>query len=303
MAMPEEEKSALSGEELGAIQISPFDAIRHQSEQYGEYWSGRELYKLLGYSRWEKFRETIERARMACKEAGQAASDHFHLEVKMIKAGKGARREIDDIFLSRYACYLVLQNADPAGKPIVALAQTYFAVQTRRQELADQEALVALSEDQLRLVRRSQMSTYNTQLANAARNVGIIQPKDFAIFQDHGYKGLYGGMGAKDIHQRKKLKKSEGILDYMGSDELAANIFRASQAKQKIEREEVGGKEEANNIHYRVGKKVRQTIEELGGTMPEDLPVPGKSIQQIQREKQQYLKQRLQLPLFPLEDE
>jgi DNA-damage-inducible protein D len=169
---------------------SPFDAIRHESAQYGEYWSGRELYKLLGYSSWQKFRETIERARMACEGSGQATSDHFNLEVKMIPTGKGAKRKVEDVFLSRYACYLVLQNADPNGKPIVALAQTYFAVQTRRQELADEDALAALSEDQKRLILRSQIAILNQQLATAAQHAGVIRPTDFALFQNHGYKGL-----------------------------------------------------------------------------------------------------------------
>ncbi len=274
---------------------SPFEAIREVAEDGSEYWSARDLSKILGYTEWRNFTTAIEKAKEACENSGQAISDHFVEANKMIEAGKRARRKIEDYHLSRYACYLLIQNADPS-KPIVALGQTYFAVQTRRQELTDE--LAALPEDQLRLLRRSQMNIYNNQLAQAAQNAGVIEPIDFAIFTDHGYKGLYGGLGAKDIHARKGLKKSKEILDYMGSDELAANIFRASQAKQKLEREQVQGKEKANQTHFEVGKKVRQTIEELGGTLPEDLPTPMESIQQLQRNEQKLLEERSQPSLF-----
>ena len=262
---------------------SPFDAIRHESEQYGEYWSGRELYKLLGYSRWEKFKDTIERAKLACEESGAEISDHFHADVQLIEIGKGARRKVEDVFLSRYGCYLVLQNADPSGKPVVALAQTYFAVQTRRQELSDEEALAELSEDQRRLFIRGQLTLSNRQLAETARHAGVITTNDFAIFQDHGYMGLYGELKARDIHARKGLKPKQKILDYMGSTELAANLFRATQTDEQIHRENIKDKTRANQVHYRVGRKVRQTIQELGGTMPEDLPTPKQSVQQIQQ--------------------
>ncbi len=218
---------------------------------------------------------------------------------EMVTIGSGAKRKFDTVFLSRYACYLIVQNADPS-KPIVALGQSYFAVQTRRQELADE--LTALPEAQLRLLRRAQMTIYNSQLAIAAQQIGVIESRDFAIFQDHGYMGLYGGLKAKDIHTRKGLSKSQEILDYMGSDELAANIFRASQTKQKLEREQIQGKEKANETHYEVGKKVRQTIEELGGTPPEDLPTPKESIQQLERKEQIQIQQRSQLSLFEESD-
>jgi DNA-damage-inducible protein D len=240
------------------IHLSPFDAIRHESEVYGEYWSARELYKLLGYSRWEKFKSAIQRAQEACQDAGQDVADHFHLEVKMVKLGSGAQRKIEDIYLSRYACYLTLQNADPSGKPIVGLAQTYFAVQTRRQEIADE--LATLPEEQKRLILRSEMVVLNTRLAAAAQQAGVLEPFDFAIFQDHGYMGLYGGLSAKDIHTRKRLGPKDEILDWMGSDELAANAFRASLIRQKLEHDQVQGREFANQTHYQVGKKVRQTI-------------------------------------------
>jgi DNA-damage-inducible protein D len=274
---------------------SPFEAIREEAEDGSEYWSARDLAKILGYARWDKFKNAIERAEEACQNSGQAVADHFSQMGKMINLGKGAKRSVDDVLLSRYACYLIVQNADPS-KPIVALGQTYFAVQTRRQEVADE--LAALPEDQLRLLRRAQMSIYNSQLARSAQYSGIVESIDFAIFQDHGYIGLYGGLRAKDIHTRKGLKKSQEILDYMGSDELAANIFRASQTKQKLEREQIQGKENANQTHYEVGKKVRQTIEELGGTPPENLPTPTESIQQLQRKEQKQLEERSQPSLF-----
>lgn len=266
-------------EETNAAHVSPFEAIRREDADGNEYWSARDLAKVLGYVRWDKFKNAIEKAEVACENSGQAVSDHFSHVGKMIDLAKGAKRQVDDVHLSRYACYLIVQNADPS-KPIVALGQTYFAVQTRRQELADE--LAALPEDQLRLLRRSQMTVYNSQLAEAAQNSGVIKPIDFAIFQDHGYIGLYGGLKAQEIHTRKGLKRGQEILDYMGSDELAANIFRASQTKQKLEREQIEGKENANRTHHQVGREVRKTIKRLGGTMPEDLPTPKDSVQQLQ---------------------
>jgi len=279
---------------------SPFEAIREEAEDGSEYWSARDLSKILGYTEWRNFTTAIEKAKEACQNSGQAVSDHFVDINKMVKLGSGGRRKIEDYHLSRYACYLLIQNADPS-KPIVALGQTYFAVQTRRQELADE--LAALPEDQLRLLRRAQMTIYNSQLAGAAQISGVIEPMDFAIFQDHGYMGLYGGLKAKDIHDRKGLKKSQEILDYMGSDELAANIFPCQPTKQKLEREQIQGKEKANRTHFEVGKKVRQTIEELGGTLPEDLPTPAESIQQLQRKEQKQLQDRSQPSLFEETDQ
>ena len=287
-------------EETRVPHISPFEAIREEAEDGSEYWSARDLSKILGYTEWRNFTTAIEKAKESCQNSGQAISDHFVDINKMVKLGSGGRRKIEDYHLSRYACYLLIQNADPS-KPIVALGQTYFAVQTRRQELADE--LAALPEDQLRLLRRAQMTVYNSQLAGAAQKSGVIEPMDFAIFQDHGYMGLYGNLKARDIHARKGLKKSQEILDYMGSDELAANIFRASQTKQKLEREQIQGKERANQTHYEVGKKVRQTIEELGGTLPEDLPTPAESIQQLQRKEQKQLQDRSQPSLFEETDQ
>jgi len=233
--------------------VSLFEAIRRVSDDGIEYWSARDLAKILGYTQYNKFTNAIVKAEEACHNSGQAVLDHFTHVSEMITTGKGARRRFDTVFLSRYACYLIVQNADP-NKPIVALGQTYFAVQTRLQEVADE--LAGLSEDQLRLLRRSQMSIYNTQLAEVAQRSGVVEPVDFAIFQDHGYMGLYGGLKAADIHERKSLVRNQEILDYMGSDELAANIFRASQTKQKLERERVRGKESANRTYHEVGREV-----------------------------------------------
>jgi DNA-damage-inducible protein D len=283
--------------------ISPFDAIRKVDEHSNEYWSARELYKILGYSRWEKFRDTIERARVACEEAKQVASDHFHLEVQMVKLGSGAKRKVEDIHLSRYACYLTLQNADPSGKPQVALAQNYFAVQTRRQELADQLAALPAGEDQRRLKLREDIKNLNKQLEAVAQNAGVITSKDFAIFHDHGYRGLYGGLGARDIHQRKDLKKGQKILDHMRSDELAYNSFRASLTRQKIERENITEKRKPNEAHHITGKRIREFIKEDGDTLPEDLPNPGKSIQQLQREEQRRIEHQQQPSLFDQNEE
>jgi DNA-damage-inducible protein D len=274
---------------------SPFDAICSIDGNGNEYWSARELHKILGYTEWRNFnRVVINRAMKACEENGQAISDHFVRSYKMVTLGSGSKRKTEDVILSRYAAYLVVMNGDPK-MPIVAMGQDYFAQRTRHDELRSVEEL---PEDQLRLLRRSQMSVYNTQLADSARNAGVIRPQDFAIFQDHGYMGLYGGLRENDIHARKNLGAEDKILDYMGSDELAANIFRASQTRQKLERDEVQGKEQANQTHHEVGSEVRKAIRRLGGTMPEELPTPEKGIQQLQREEQKRLEQGPQLPLF-----
>jgi len=276
---------------------SPFDEIRRVRDDGSEYWSARELGKLLGYATsYRNFKPAIEKAKEACQNSGQAVSDHFAEVRTMIATGKGAKRPTEDYELSRYACYLIVENADPS-KPIVALGQTYFAVQTRRQELADE--LAALPEDQKRLILRSEMAILNTRLAEAARLVGVIEPRDFATFQDHGYMGLYGGLTENALHARKGLlSEKQKILDYMGSDELAANAFRASLARQRLEKEQVKGKEKANRTHYQVGRKVRQTIKELGGTMPEDLPTPTESIQQLQQKEQKHVRPGSQESLF-----
>lgn len=283
--------------------MSPFDAIRKIADDGSEYWSARELYKLLGYSTWQKFQHAIEEAKIACENSEQAISDHFNLQVNLIPAGKGAKRKTEDYHLTRYACYLIVQNADPS-KPIVALGQTYFAYQTRRQEIADELALTTLPEGQKRIILRSMLATFNTRLQEAAQQAGVIEPRDFATFYDHGYMGLYGGLKENDIHAQKGLMSDkQKISDYMGSEELGANIFRATQADAKLRRDQVGTKGQANITHYRVGQEVREAIKRLGGTMPEYLPTPDKSIQELQREEQQRLKQGQQSPLLDNPDE
>lgn len=245
---------------------SPFERIRQRDDEGMEYWSSRELAGVLDYEDYRNFLSVLDKARIACENSGVAAKDHFVDVTDMIEVGKGGRREVATVLLSRYACYLIVQNADPR-KGIVAHGQTYFALQTRRQELADEQV-----EDQRRLLLRGEMRRHNVQLADAAKDAGVILPIEYAIFQNHGYMGLYGGMKEKDIHQHKGLKKSQKILDHMGSTELAANLFRATQTEDKLRREKVQGKAAANRTHYEVGVKVRQTIQELGGVMPEELP-------------------------------
>ncbi len=248
---------------------STFEAIKRVSEAGDEFWSARELARVLEYSEFRHFLPPIEKAKEACSKSGHKVEDHFEQILDMVEIGSGARRPIEDWRLSRYACYLIIQNADPS-KPLVALGQTYFAVQTRKQELEEE---ARQTEDQKRLLLREEMKTHNNRLAGAAKLAGVVKPLEYAIFMDHGYKGLYGGLGAKQIHRRKGLKKTQGILDHMGSTELAANLFRATQTEEKLRREGITGKEAANRVHHEVGKKVRQTIRELGGTMPEELPV------------------------------
>jgi DNA-damage-inducible protein D len=203
----------------------------------------------------------------------------------MIEIGKGGQRPVSSVYMSRYACYLIIQNADP-GKEIVALGQTYFAVQTRKQEVSEQE-----TEDNRRLLLRQEMKTHNVRLAGAAKEAGIVKASDYAIFQNHGYMGLYGGLTSGNIHHRKGLKKSQHILDHMGSTELAANLFRATQTEEKLRRENIKGREKANRTHREVGAKIRQTIKELGGTMPENLPV-AENIKKIETKRKKELKDK-----------
>jgi DNA-damage-inducible protein D len=258
--------------DIQKVKNSVFETIKESDGKGNFFWSSRKLAKLLDYVDYRNFILVIEKAKESCINSGYDLSDHFVDYNEMVDIGSKAQRSFPSVALSRYACYLIVQNADPS-KEIVALGQTYFAVQTRKQELMRTKEYSSLkSEDEKRVFLRTEMTLHNKKLADAAKNAGVIEPYDYAIFQNHGYQGLYGGLGMKDIHQIKKLKKGEQILDNMGSTELAANLFRATQTEEKLRREQIKGKEKANKTHYEVGKKVRQTIKELGGTMPEHLP-------------------------------
>lgn len=261
---------------------SPFEQIKRTNEAGMEFWSSRDFAEVLGYGDYRNFERVVEKAKLSCFNSGHRIEDHFVDVTEMIEIGKGGQRPVKAVLLSRYACYLAIQNADPK-KEIVAHGQTYFAIQTRRQELADERI-----DEARRVLLREEMRSHNIQLADAAKDAGVIQPIDYAIFQNHGYMGLYGGLKQADIHRRKGLKKSQKILDHMSSTELAANLFRATQAEEKLRRDEVKGKDEANRTHREVGVKVRQTIQELGGTMPENLPVV-ESIKKIETKQRKRL--------------
>jgi len=266
---------------------TPFERIRQEDADGLEFWSARDLMPILEYTKWQNFKTVLIKAQIACENSGNDPTDHFTGASKMVAIGSDAKREVEDIHLSRYACYLVVQNADPA-KEVVALGQTYFAVQTRRQEVSDAAALAELTEDQRRLLLRQRIKVQNTDLASAAKNAGVITGIDFAIFQNHGYRGLYNGLTAEAIHKRKKLKKSQHILDHMGTTELAANLFRSTQAEDKLRRDQVQSKDAANAVHYEAGVVVRRAIAELGGTMPEDLPT-AESIKKLERAEKKRL--------------
>lgn len=266
--------------------VSPFEQARRIDEEFEyEYWSSRDLAKILGYAEYRNFVPVIEKAKKACENSGHDIEDHFVDYHEMVSIGSGAQRQFESVSLTRYACYLIIQNADPA-KEIVALGQTYFAVQTRKQEIFEQA-----SEDEKRLMLREELKKHNSALVAAAQEAGVETAIDFAIFQNHGYKGLYGGLDAKGIHSRKGLKKSQQILDHMGSTELAANLFRATQTEEKLKRDNIQGKAAANRTHFQVGRKVRETIEELGGTMPENLPTE-ESIKKVEKRLQQQAEQK-----------
>lgn len=271
--------------DIESIDESLFESIKHINEYGMEYWTARELMPVLEYKQWRQFSDAIDRAKKACETSGNRVFDYFADARKIVKTGV-ATKEIEDYHLSRYACYLIAMNGDPRKKAI-AMAQSYFAIKTRQQELS--ENFERLSEEQKRLAIRGELKHHNKSLADAAHEAGVETSRDYAIFQNFGYMGLYGGLKAQDIAKRKGLKKGQAILDHMGSTELAANLFRATQTDEKLRRDHVKGKAAANTTHFAVGKKVRETIKELGGTMPEDLPTPDKSIKQIESEQKKLL--------------
>ena len=272
-------------------QDSIFEEIKRVDENGAEYWSARDMAKVLEYLEYRNFLPVIKKAKEACANSQHKVEDHFVDMHDMIEIGKGGKRPVETVKLSRYACYLIVQNADPSKK-VVANGQTYFAVQTRIAEIQQMDEYNRLTdEEEKRLFLRHQLAHHNSLLAETAKNAGVVESRDYAIFQNHGYKGLYGGLDAKDIHERKGLKKSQKILDHMGITELAANLFRATQAEDKLRRENIKGKRNANQTHFEVGKKVRKTIEELGGTMPEDLPVAD-SIKRLESKEQRLLKDK-----------
>jgi DNA-damage-inducible protein D len=273
---------------LNTEEYKDFESVKHFDSHGNEFWYARELATVLEYKEWRNFFKVIDRAMLACKNSGYEVMDQFVDVNKLIEHGKGGKRKVIDYKLTRYACYLIVQNGDPR-KEIIALGQTYFAIQTRRAEVAD--TFNQLSEDNKRLVARGNIKQWNQLLAEAAHSAGIITNDEYAIFQNAGYKGLYGGMTVADIHARKGLNPDERILDFMGSTELIANLFRISQTEEKLNREEITTSAEANNIHYEVAEKIRNAIKEMGATLPENLPTPKKSIQVIEREEIQKLRE------------
>ncbi len=267
--------------DLKGKEYKRFEDIKHVRDDESEYWSARELAPALEYTKWENFNRVINRAMIACENSGHRISDDFPEVRKIVSAGATSKPK-KDYELSRYACYLIVQNGDPR-KEVIALGQTYFAIQTYRQEVADHYN--QLDEDRRRLVVRGDIKQWNQMLAETAHDAGVITNEEFAIFQNAGYMGLYGGLDVDDIHERKGLSVEQKILDYMGSTELIANLFRISQTEEKIRKDNVFGAEKATSTHYAVGREVRNAIEKIGGTMPEDLPTPEKSIQQIEKEQ------------------
>lgn len=264
-----------------------FESIKHIDENGVEFWYARELKDVLDYKEWRKFENVIDKAKQSCENSGMNAFEHFVGADKMVKIGSGAVRRQKDYKLTRYACYLIAQNGD-SRKKVIALAQTYFAIQTRKQELTEKEYSM-LTEDEKRFYQRDLTRKGNYSLNQAAKEAGV---KNFDRFHNAGYKGLYNGETADDIAKRKGLRYREDILDNMCSEELAANLFRITQTESRLKREKVDTENKANQTHYEVGAKIRETIKELGGTMPEDLPTPKKSLKELEKEKREELKEK-----------
>ena len=274
---------------LSAKEYKCFEDIKQIRPDGSEYWAARELAPVLDYAKWENFYKVIKRAMIACENSGRSTLECFPEVRKTSPMPNGGVKDILDYELSRYACYLIVQNGDPR-KEVIALGQTYFAIQTYRQEVAD--CFYQLDEDSRRLVVRGDIKQWNQLLAETARNAGVITAEEFAIFQNAGYMGLYGGMTVDDIHRRKGLAIGQKILDYMGSTELIANLFRISQTEEKLRKDQVSTSDAATAVHYAVGNEVREAIRKIDGTMPEDLPTPEKSIAQLEREQMERLKQK-----------
>ena len=271
-------------EEIKEYTEKIFEEIKHIDENGREYWEARELQDVLDYKKWQKFQNVIENAKTACEQSKFIIDDHFTQVGKMINLAKGAVRKIKDYKLSRYACYLIVQNAD-SSKEVVALGQTYFAIQTRKQELSEKE-YSELTEDEKRFYQRNLTKKGNYSLNITARNCGV---KNFDKFHNCGYKGLYNGETANDIAKRKGLRYREDILDNMGSEELVANLFRISQTEAKLKKDKVKTEIMASATHYEVGKKVRRAIKDIGGTMPENLPTPDKSLKELKKENKKFI--------------
>ena len=265
--------------ELENINETIFENIKHVDDEGYEYWYARELQKVLEYAQWRKFNGVIEKAMNTFKVSNYVVLDHFAGAGKMINLGKGGQREVPDYKLFRYACYLIAQNGD-SRKKVIALAQTYFAIQTRKQELLEEE-YNSLTEDEKRFYQRDLTKKGNSSLNQTAKKVGV---KNFDKFHNAGYKGLYNGETANDIAKRKGLRYREDILDNMGSDELIVNLFRISQTNQKLINDNVRGEGNANDVHFNIGKNIREVIAKNGGTMPEDLPTPDKSLKELEKE-------------------
>lgn len=267
---------------INADEYKTFESIKQSGEDGGEFWYARDLQSVLVYKEWRNFSKAIDKARLACKNSGYDIDDHFVEVNKMVRIGSGVQKSVIDYALTRYACYLIVQNGDPR-KEVIALGQTYFAIQTRRQEVADY--FNQLDENTKRLVVRGDIKQWNQMLAEAAHRAGVVTDVEYATFQNAGYMGLYGGLQVEDIHKLKGLAQKDKILDFMGSTELIANLFRISQTEEKLNREHITGAANATTTHFVVGKTVRKAIADIGGTMPEDLPTPDKCITELEREE------------------